>query len=92
MLAPILSPLISGAISLKIGDKTLLRNSFFTTGVAVFATILVSGFSVLPFTPGITPVMNLIVSAEIPNMILSLFVGSAAVLAFATGSRSQRAL
>jgi uncharacterized membrane protein len=45
--------------------------------------------SILPFSPTVNPTMNLIVSAGVPNMILSLFVGAAASLAFVTGLRDQ---
>ncbi|MFB6242025.1 MAG: TIGR00341 family protein [Candidatus Nanosalina sp.] len=89
MLAPILSPLVSGAIALSIGDRSLLKNSFFTSFLAVPVSIFFAAISIAPFSPSINPTMNLIVSAGVPNMILSLFVGAAAALAFVTGLRDQ---
>jgi uncharacterized hydrophobic protein (TIGR00341 family) len=89
MLAPILSPIVSAAISLKVGDSTLLKKSFITGVLAVFSAVIISAVSVAPFTPEITETMRMIVSAGVPNMMLSLFVGSAAVLAFVTGLRDQ---
>jgi uncharacterized hydrophobic protein (TIGR00341 family) len=89
MLAPILSPLVSGAIALSLGDKSLLKKSFFTSFLAIPVAIFFSSVSVMFFSPTVNPTMELIVSAGVPNMILSLFVGAAAALAFVTGLRDQ---
>lgn len=89
MLAPVLSPLVSSAISLTIGDKTLLMDSFRTSLFAIPIAVAVSSVAVLPFDAAINPTMTLIVSAGIPNILLSLFVGAAAALAFVTGLRDQ---
>ena len=89
MLAPILSPVISGAISLTIGDRSLLGNSFRTSLLAIPIAIFVAAVSVIPFSTSVNSTMNLIISAGLENMILSIFVGSAATLAFVTGMRDQ---
>lgn len=89
MVAPLLSPLVSSAVSLTIGDSTLLKKSFMTTLISIPIVILVGALSVLPFSPTLNPTMNLIVSAGLENMILSVMVGSAATLAFVTGLREQ---
>lgn len=89
MLAPLLSPMVSAAISLTVGDMKLLKQSFLNTGVAIPAAVLVAAVSIIPFQVSINPTMNLIVSAGIENMILSLMVGAAAALAFVTGMRDQ---
>jgi uncharacterized hydrophobic protein (TIGR00341 family) len=89
MLAPILSPVVSGAIALSLGDRSLLKKSFFTAFLAVPVAMFFASTSILPFSPTVNPTMNLIVSAGVPNMILSLFVGAAASLAFVTGLRDQ---
>jgi uncharacterized hydrophobic protein (TIGR00271 family) len=89
MLAPILSPLVSGAIALSIGDRSMLRDTFLTSVLAVPVAIFFASVSVMPFSPTVNSTMNLIVSAGVPNMILSLFVGAAAALAFVTGLRDQ---
>ena len=89
MLAPILSPVISGAISLTVGDRSLLENSFRTSLLAIPIAVFVAAISVAPFSTSVNPTMNLIISAGLENMILSIFVGSAATLAFVTGMRDQ---
>lgn len=89
MLAPMLSPIVSSAVSLTIGDKTLLKQAAGTSFLSILIALTVSTVSVIPFPSEITPLMSMIVSSEIPNMLLSLFVGSAAVLAFVTGMRDQ---
>ncbi|MFB6116732.1 MAG: TIGR00341 family protein [Candidatus Nanosalina sp.] len=89
MLAPLLSPMVSAAISLTVGDMKLLKQSFLNTGLAIPAAVLIAAASVIPFQVSINPTMNLIVSAGIENMILSLMVGAAAALAFVTGMRDQ---
>ncbi len=89
MLAPILSPVISGAISLTVGDRSLLENSFRTSLLAIPIAVSVAAVSVIPFSTSVNSTMNLIISAGLENMILSIFVGSAATLAFVTGMRDQ---
>jgi len=89
MVAPLLAPLVSSAVSLTVGDSSLLKKSFLTTLISIPAVILISGLSVTPFNLSINPTMNLIVSAGLENMILSVMVGSAATLAFVTGLREQ---
>lgn len=89
MLAPILSPMVSSAISLTIGDRSLLRKAFRTSIFSIPMAIFIAMISVAPFDFAVNETMNLIVSAGVENMILSLFVGSAAALAFVTGLRDQ---
>ena len=89
MLAPLLSPMISAAISLTVGDRSLLKQSFFNTALAVPLAITIAALSTLPFPIELNPTMNLIVSAGAENMVLSLMVGAAAALAFVTGMRDQ---
>ena len=89
MLAPVLSPIVSSSISLTVGDSSLLKESLFTGLGGGLLAIIISGISVIPFNPVVNSTMNLIVSAGLPNLLLSLFVGSAAALAFVTGYRDQ---
>lgn len=89
MLAPILSPMVSSAISLTIGDRSLLRKAFRTSIFSIPMAVFIAMISVAPFDFAVNETMNLIVSAGVENMILSLFVGSAAALAFVTGLRDQ---
>lgn len=89
MLAPLLSPMISAAISLTVGDRSLLKESFFNTAIAVPLAISVAALSTMPFPIQVNSTMSLIVSAGAENMVLSLMVGAAAALAFVTGMRDQ---
>ena len=89
MLAPVLSPLVSSSIALTVGDGSLLKKGLFSGLGGGLTAMIVSGASVTPFTPVVNSTMNLIVSAGLPNLLLSLFVGSAAALAFVTGYRDQ---
>ena len=89
MVAPLLSPLVSSAVSLTIGDSTLLKKSLRTTLISIPIVVLIGAISVIPFSLSINSTMNLIVSAGLENMILSLMVGSAATLAYVTGVREQ---
>ncbi|WP_414837239.1 TIGR00341 family protein [Candidatus Nanosalina sp. VS9-1] len=89
MLAPVLSPIVSSSIALTVGDGKLLKEGLFTGIGGGLLAILISGISVIPFNPTVNSTMNLIVSAGLENLLLSLFVGSAAALAFVTGYRDQ---
>lgn len=89
MLAPVLSPIVSSSIAVTIGDTSLMKKGLFTAIGGVILAVTVSALSVMPFTVEINSTMNTIVSAGFPNLILSLFVGSAAALAFVTGYRDQ---
>jgi len=89
MLAPILSPMVSSAISLTIGDRSLLQKAFRTSIFSIPLAVFIAMISVAPFEFSVNGTMSLIVSAGVENMILSLFVGSAAALAFVTGLRDQ---
>ena len=89
MLAPVLSPMVTSSIAVTIGDTRLMKKGLMSTLGGVIIGITVSAVSVLPFTIEINSTMNTIVSAGVPNLILSLFVGSAAALAFVTGYRDQ---
>jgi len=89
MLAPVLSPMVSSSIAVTIGDTSLMKKGLFTAFGGVIMAVTVSALSIIPFTVEINSTMNTIVSAGSPNLILSLFVGSAAALAFVTGYRDQ---
>lgn len=89
MLAPVLSPLVSSSIALTIGDRTMLKQSLTTAVSGAFMAIAVSGLAVIPFQPELNSTLFLITSAGLPNLLLSLFVGAAAALAFVTGYRDQ---
>lgn len=89
MLAPMLSPFVSGAISMVIGDSKLMKESLISGGLSFILAIAVSYIAVLPFPVTMNPALQTIVSFGIPVVILSFLVGSAAAFTFATGFRDQ---
>ncbi len=89
MLAPILSPFVSGALSLVVGDRSLMLESLRSGLESVVLAIVVSFLAVLFFPVNITHALNLVVSPGILPILLSLLVGMAAALTFVTGLRDQ---
>lgn len=89
MLAPMLSPFVSGAISIAVGDKSLMVESLRAGFESIVIAILVSFIAVLPMTVGSSATLELVVSPGLPSLLLSFLVGSAAALTFATGLRDQ---
>jgi uncharacterized hydrophobic protein (TIGR00341 family) len=89
MLAPILSPFVSGAISVAVGDKSLMFSSIKSGLLSVALAIVVSftASSVIPVST--TPTLELVSTPGTLTAVLSLLVGSAAALSFATGLRDQ---
>lgn len=89
MLAPLLSPFVAGSISLAVGDKTLMQKAFLS-GAKATAVVVITAYTALLFIPASTnDLIQLIASPGIPTIILSLLVGSAAALTFASGLRDQ---
>lgn len=89
MLAPMLSPFVSGAFSLVIGDKTLMKDSLKYGAASVILAIVVSFVAVAVFPVNINSTLELVVSPGIVSTLLSLLVGAAAALTFTTGMRDQ---
>ena len=89
MLAPLLSPFISGAISLSVGDSRLMRQSLVSGGMSFLMAIAVSYIAVLPFQVTMNSALRTIVSFGVPVVLLSFLVGAAAAFTFATGFRDQ---
>lgn len=89
MLAPMLSPFVSGAFSLVIGDKTLMEDSLKYGAASVLLAIIVSFLAVSLFPVNINSTLELVVSPGIVSTLLSLLVGAAAALTFTTGMRDQ---
>lgn len=89
MLAPLLSPFVSAAISLVVGDQALMKTSFIHGVLSVLLTVAVAFIAVLPFPVDTNPTLQLVVSSSTLSVLLSLLVGSAAALSFATGLRDQ---
>ncbi|MFB6115808.1 MAG: TIGR00341 family protein [Candidatus Nanohalobium sp.] len=89
MLAPMLSPFVSGAISLVVGDSSLMKESLRSGLMSFLLAIAVSYIAVLPFPVSINPALKTVVSFGIPVILLSFLVGAAAAFTFATGFRDQ---
>jgi uncharacterized hydrophobic protein (TIGR00341 family) len=89
MVAPILSPFISGALSLNVGDKNLLKQSVKTGSISFLLAVIVSTLAALPFPVSLNPSLALVSQPSIVSVLLSVFVGAAAALTFVTGMRDE---
>ena len=89
MVAPILSPFVSGAVSLAVGDKTLMISSVKSGVLASAMAVLVAFIAIYPFPVSMNSTIMMIVSPGIPMIILSFLVGAAAAFTYATGFRDQ---
>ncbi len=89
MLAPMLSPFVSGAISLSVGDRRLMTESLRSGVTSVLIAVAVSFIAVLALPVNMNPTLQLVAASGIVNIFLSLLVGAAAALTFATGLRDQ---
>jgi len=89
MLAPILSPFVAGAISLTVGDKLLMKEALRSGALSVLITVLVSFIAVLFVPVSRNATLELVATPGIVSILLSLLVGSAAALTFASDLRDQ---
>ncbi len=76
MLAPLLSPFVSGAISLVVGDSALMRDALISGLESVLIAVIIAYVAVLPFPVELNSTMKLVVSHSILTVLLSLLVGS----------------
>jgi uncharacterized hydrophobic protein (TIGR00341 family) len=89
MVAPILSPFISGALSLNVGDKSLLKQSVKTGSLSFVLAVLAATVAALPFPVSWNSSLALVSQPSIVSVLLSIFVGAAAALTFVTGMRDE---
>ncbi|MFT4867644.1 MAG: putative hydrophobic protein (TIGR00341 family) [Candidatus Nanohaloarchaea archaeon] len=89
MVAPILSPFISGALSLNVGDKSLLKQSVKTGSLSFLLAVLAATVAALPFPVSWNSSLALVSQPSIVSVLLSIFVGAAAALTFVTGMRDE---
>lgn len=89
MVAPILSPFISGALSLNVGDKSLLKQSVKTSLSSFLLAFIASAIAAAPFPVKLNPSIALVSEPSIISVLLSLFVGAAAALTFMTGMKDE---
>lgn len=91
MVAPILSPFISGALSVAVGDRKLLANSLKTGLTSFVIAILAATVAAAPFNIVMNDSLALVSSPTMLSLLLSIFVGAAASLTFVTGLRDEMA-
>jgi uncharacterized hydrophobic protein (TIGR00341 family) len=89
MVAPILSPFISGALSLNVGDKKLLKQSVKTGSTSFLLAVIASTVAAVPFPVSWNSSLALVSQPSIVSVLLSIFVGAAAALTFVTGMRDE---
>lgn len=89
MLSPILAPFVSGALSLNVGDKSLMMKALKTGLLSALISVSAATVALLPFSIQPNELIYLITSATMYSILLSLFVGVAAALTFVTGLRDQ---
>ena len=89
MLAPMLSPFVSSALSLAVGDKRLMKSSLRAGTESIVISIAVAVIALTTIPVSRTPVLEMIISPGLPTIMLSLLVGAAAALTFTTGLRDQ---
>lgn len=89
MLAPILAPFVAAAVSLSVGDGTLLKKSTRVGVLSVLIAVFVSLIVVIPFPVSSNSTIQMVASPGLIPILLSLLVGSAAALSFSTGLRDQ---
>lgn len=89
MLAPVISPFVSGSLGLIIGDFKLLRKSLFNALMSVLLVVAASFIASIPFNIVETSTLTLISEPSLFSVLLSVAVGFAAALTFSTGLRDQ---
>lgn len=89
MLAPLLSPFVSGALSLTVGDRKLMVSSLKAGILSVLIAVALSFVAVIPFPVNMNPTLQLVSTPSIISILLSVFVGAAAALTFVTGLRDE---
>jgi len=89
MLAPLLSPFVSGALSLTVGDRKLMISSLKAGIISVLIAVALSFVAVIPFPVNMNPTLQLVSTPSIISILLAVFVGAAAALTFATGLRDE---
>lgn len=89
MLAPILSPFVSSSLSINVGDRKLMRKAIKTGVLSAFLAVVASFIAVTPFSVQNNALITLVSSTTVYGVLLSILVGIAAALTFATGFRDQ---
>lgn len=89
MLAPLLSPFVSGALSLTVGDRKLMISSINAGVLSILIAVALSYIAVIPFPVNMNPTLRLVSTPSIISILLSVFVGAAAALTFVTGLRDE---
>ncbi len=85
VIAPLLGPFISASFGLVIGDRRLIQDSLMHAALGVLLAIGAAYLISTPVTSEVNSLMRLISNPTFATIPLSLFVGSAAALTFASG-------
>jgi uncharacterized hydrophobic protein (TIGR00271 family) len=91
VIAPMLSPFISASFGLVIGDNTLIKKSFTYGFLSIVFAISAAFLITLPLPVSVNPLMLMLAEPGVMTVLLSLFVGSAAVLTFTNEAREALA-
>ncbi|MDY6788499.1 MAG: TIGR00341 family protein [Candidatus Nanohaloarchaea archaeon] len=85
VIAPLLGPFISASFGLVIGDRRLIQDSLVHAALGVLLAIGSAYLISTPVAAEVNALMELISNPTFATIPLSLFVGSAAALTFASG-------
>lgn len=91
VIAPMLGPFIAASFGLVIGDRKIIQDSILYGAGSILFAVGAAFVISSPLPTNITPVMRLIADPGFATIPLSLFVGSAAALTFATEAREALA-
>ncbi len=91
VLAPMLGPFISTSFGLVIGDRQLIQDSLLYAGQSLLIALTAAFLVSLPLPMQPNALMRLIANPGVVTIPLSLFVGAAAALTFATEARESLA-
>ncbi|MDY6768992.1 MAG: TIGR00341 family protein [Candidatus Nanohaloarchaea archaeon] len=91
VIAPMLGPFISTSFGLVIGDRQLIEDSLLYAAESLLIALTAAFLVSLPLPLQPNPLMRLIANPGVVTIPLSLFVGAAAALTFATEARESLA-
>lgn len=91
VIAPMLGPFMSASFGLVIGDRKIIEQSVFFGAMSILFAVAVSFLISMPVPVEINPLIRLIANPGFTTVPLSLAVGAAAALTFATEAREALA-
>lgn len=91
VIAPMLGPFMSSSFGLVVGDRKIIRQSMFYGAGSIVLAVAFSALISIPFSIESNNLVSLIADPGFTTVPLSLFVGSAAAVAFSTEARETLA-